>query len=134
MRFSLDKAMGVHEQALYVRAKRSEVIASNLANSDTPNYKAQDLDFKSVLRNAAGMADEGQMRITNAKHMQPGGSSASDADLLYRTPLQPSIDGNTVDSQMEKSRFGENAMMYQTSLSFLTGKIKGLQKAIKGGE
>jgi len=132
MRFNLDKAMGIHETAIYVRAKRSAVLSSNLANSDTPNYKARDIDFKEVLRNAAGMQTSGSLKTTNSKHIQPGGYDAKSAELLYRHPFQPSVDDNTVDAQIEKAKFAENAMQYQTSLSFLTGKIKGLTKALKG--
>jgi len=132
MRFNLDKAMGIHETALYVRAKRSSVLSSNLANSDTPDYKARDIDFKNVLRNAAGMQTTGNLKKTNAKHIQPGGFDAKSAELLYRHPLQPSLDGNTVDAQVEKAKFAENAMQYQTTLSFLTGRIKGLNKALRG--
>jgi len=124
--------MGIHETALYVRAKRSSVLSSNLANSDTPNYKARDIDFKEVLHNAAGMQTTGSLKTTNGKHIQPGGYDAKSAELLYRHPLQPSVDDNTVDAQMEKAKFAENAMQYQTSLNFLTGKIKGLTKALKG--
>ena len=132
MRFNLDKAMGIHETALYVRAKRSSVLSSNLANSDTPNYQARDIDFRSVLRNAAGIQSAGSLTMTSEKHIQPGGFNAKSAALLYRHPWQPSIDGNTVDAQMEKAKFAENAMQYQTTLSFLTGKFKGLTKALKG--
>ena len=132
MRFSLDKAMGIHETALYVRAKRSALLSSNLANSDTPDYKARDIDFKTVLRNAAGIHTSGKLRMTNAKHIQPGGYDAKSAELLYRHPLQPSLDGNTVDAQIEKTKFAENAAQYQTTLSFLTGRIKGLNKALRG--
>ena len=124
--------MGIHETAIYVRAKRSAVLSSNLANSDTPNYKARDIDFKEVLRNAAGMQTSGSLKTTNSKHIQPGGYDAKSAELLYRHPFQPSVDDNTVDAQIEKAKFAENAMQYQTSLSFLTGKIKGLTKALKG--
>ena len=132
MRFNLDKAMGIHETALYVRAKRSSILSSNLANSDTPDYKARDVDFKNVLRNAAGMQTSGTVKITNSKHIQPSGNDAKSAELLYRHPMQPSLDGNTVDAQIEKAKFAENAMQYQTSLSFLTGKFKGLHKALRG--
>jgi len=132
MRFSLDKAMGIHESALYVRARRSSVLASNLANSDTPNYKTRDIDFKSILQQAGGMSSGANIKATNAKHIIPGGNSAETAELLYRHPHQAAIDGNTVDAQIEKTKFAENSMMYQTSLNFLTGKIKALKSAIKG--
>ena len=132
MRFNLDKAMGIYESALYVRAKRSSVLASNLANSDTPNYKARDIDFKSVLRNAVGVTSAASVTTTDRKHIIPGGNSAKTAELLYRHPHQASIDGNTVDAQVEKTKFAENAMMYQTTLNFLTGKFKNLTSSIKG--
>jgi len=133
MRFNLDKAMGIHETALYVRAKRNAVISSNLANSDTPEYKARDIDFRSVLKNAAGVESQGSLKTTDAKHIQmTRGNDAKSAELLYRHPWQPSIDGNTVDAQIEKAKFAENAMQYQTTLSFLTGKFKGISKALKG--
>lgn len=132
MRFDLDKAMGIHEEALYMRARRSSVLASNLANSDTPNYKARDIDFKQVLRTAANMNSSSMINRTNAKHIQPGGYNTATAELLYRHPYQPSIDGNTVDAQIEKTKFAENATQYQISMQFLTGKFKALRSAIKG--
>ncbi len=132
MRFSLDKAMGLHAQALFVRARRTSLIASNIANADTPRYKAQDIDFRSVLRNTAGMYDEGRMKSTHSGHIQAGGFSASSAELMYRNPYQPSIDGNTVDAQVEKAEFAENTLMYQTSLRFIDGKISKLKKSIRG--
>ena len=132
MRFNLDKAMGIHEEALYVRARRGATLASNLANSDTPNYKARDIDFRQVLRNAADADSNERLINTNARHLQPGGFSAASAELLYRNPYQPSLDGNTVDAQVEKAKFAENAMQYEASLSFLTARIKGLMSAIRG--
>jgi len=132
MRFNLDKAMGIHESALYVRARRSAIISSNLANSDTPNYKAKDIDFRQVLQNANAQNSGGSIKTTNAKHIQPGGYNASTAELLYRNPYQPSIDGNTVDAQIEKAKFAENSMQYQSTLGFLTGKFKALKSAITG--
>lgn len=134
MRFDLDKAMGIHEQALYVRARRNGIIASNMANADTPNYKARDIDFRAALKQVAGMEDEGRMRTTHSGHIQPSGTGAADAEVLYRHPHQPSIDGNTVDAQMEKARFTENAVQYQTTLNFLTSRFKGLTNALKGGQ
>jgi len=134
MRFNLDKAMGIHEQALYVRARRNGIIASNLANADTPNYKARDIDFREALKHAAGMDNEGTMRTTHNGHIQPSGKGAADAEALYRHPHQASIDGNTVDAQMEKARFTENAVQYQTTLNFLSGRFKNLTEALKGGQ
>lgn len=132
MRFDLDSAMGIHEQALYLRARRGGVLASNLANADTPNYKAQDLDFQSALRSAAGLSDGDaiQMSTTHASHQ--GGRMNAGGEALYRVPTQPSLDGNTVDAQIEKVKFAENALQYQASLQFLGAKIRNLMLAIKG--
>jgi len=132
MRFDLDSAMGLHEQALYLRARRSSVLASNLANADTPNYKARDLDFQSALRSAAGMETGNSVNVatTDAGHL--GGLGGDVGDMLYRQPLQPSLDGNTVDAQIEKVKFAENALQYQASLQFLGAKFHNLMLAIKG--
>jgi len=132
MRFNLDKAMGIHEQAMYVRAKRTSILASNIANADTPNYKARDIDFKHILRQSINDQSADTMRTTHAKHFQVGSAGELANELLYRSPLQPSIDGNTVDSQIEKAQFSENAIQYQASMHFLGGKIKSLLAAIKG--
>ena len=132
MRFSLDKAMGIHEEALYVRSRRSSLLSSNIANADTPHYKARDIDFKNILQNAAGFNKGDRLKATQAGHIQAGGASAAEAELLYRFPHQASLDGNTVDAQVEKAQFAQNTVQYQASLSFLTGKFQGLKKAIKG--
>jgi flagellar basal-body rod protein FlgB len=133
MRFDLDKVFGVHEQGVRIRERRAELLASNLANADTPNYKARDIDFKQVLQQAEAGSSTTQMKSTNAKHLQADGFTAGmSTELLYRNPLQPSVDGNTVDSQQEKAQFTQNAMQYQASLSFLSGKIKSLMSALKG--
>ncbi|MGK0441345.1 MAG: flagellar basal-body rod protein FlgB [Pseudohongiellaceae bacterium] len=134
MAISFSKALGVHEAALELRTKRAEVLASNLANVDTPNYKARDIDFKSALKNQlATSAGASHMKATNQKHFGAGSSGGSVVtDLKYRTPLQPSLDGNTVDEQSESSRFAKNTMDFQASFQFLNGKFKGLSKAIKG--
>lgn len=132
MRFSIDKATGMHEEALYVRSKRNTLIASNLANSDTPNYKSRDVDFREILTQVAGFDDGSKLKMTNATHMQPGGSSAADAEVLYRYPFQAAIDGNTVDAAREKAEFAQNTVQYQATLEFLTGRLKGIKSAIKG--
>lgn len=134
MRFDLDKAMGIHEQALYIRTRRHALISSNIANADTPNYKAKDIDFQSVLQGMAGMNKGEQLTMTHAGHIQPNGATAADAEELYRVPFHASLDGNTVDQQVEKAEFAQNSVQYQASLQFLTGKFQGLIKAIKGGE
>ena len=135
MPITLDNALGIHPQALVLRSQRAEVLAANLANADTPNYKARDIDFKSVLgaaqTNSANSGAPVTLAATNSGHMQPV-SYPSNAELLYRQPHQPSVDGNTVDSQIEYTEFARNALQYQASLTFLGGRIKGLLTAIRG--
>ena len=125
---NIDQVFGVHAQALQLRARRGELIASNLANADTPNYKARDLDFRHALDNAQSAT---AMQATHASHITHASASGR-TSTLYRVPTQSSLDGNTVDSQLEKAKFSENAVRYQTTLRFLNGKISGLMKAIKG--
>jgi flagellar basal-body rod protein FlgB len=131
MPISFDNILGIHERALMLRARRSEVLASNLANADTPGYKARDIDFKATLEQSMSTQQGAGMNATHAGHFTNGAGGA-DGELLYRNPTQPSIDGNTVDSQVEKSKFAENALQYQASLSFIDGRLKGLMAAIRG--
>lgn len=136
MQFGLDKYFGLSGQALTIHSRRAEIIAGNLANADTPNFKARDVDFKAALQQAKMAVPQSSLQTTHANHIATGGSQASSADALlgelkYRVPNQPSLDGNTVDPLMEKSAFMENALLYQTNLSFLSGKIKSLMAAIK---
>jgi flagellar basal-body rod protein FlgB len=119
---------GVHTQALALRARRAEVLATNLANADTPGYQARDLDFAAVL---AGEGGEGAMLTTNLRHLGGVDPDFSYA-LRYRDPLQASLDQNTVDVQAERAAFTDNAMRYQASLTFLNGRIRGLLSALRG--
>lgn len=134
MLLSFDNAFGIHTKALSLYAQRSSVIASNLANADTPNYKARDIDFRSVLgtaKNSLGKAK--RLQATHAKHFGVGGGNESmSTETLYRTPLQPSLDGNTVDTQVEQAAFTDNAMRYMASLRFVTGRVQGLMTALRG--
>jgi len=125
----LDNAFGIHPKALELRAHRSEVLAANLANADTPGYKARDFDFSAVLKNELPAM---RMKATRAGHIQPDNGLVSAGQTQYRVPHQPSLDGNTVDAQIEYGNFASNALEYQTSLRFLNSKIKGLMLAIKG--
>ena len=135
MPITIDNALGIHPQALTLRSQRAEVLAANLANADTPDYKARDIDFKSVLSAAQNIpnAAGGALPLTasNAAHLQPL-ATQSQAELLYRNPRQPSVDGNTVDSQVEYTEFARNALQYQASLTFLSGHIRPLLTAIRG--
>src|ERR1700761_974763 len=135
MPLSLDTYLGVQQDALKVQSKRMEVLANNLANVDTPNYKAQDIDFKTALAQAGSPGASLPMTTTSAGHMD-GTSATGDADssaaLKYRVPLAPSLDGNTVDAQLEQAAFADNTVRYQATLTFLSGAFKNLMTAITG--
>ena len=131
MPINFERAFGIHEEALMLRTKRASVLASNLANADTPHYKAQDLDFKAVLAEVAKGSSGRDLKATHHRHISAH-SPVSGLQLSYRWPLQPSLDGNTVDAQIERSAFMENALHHQASLSFLQGKIQTLRTAIRG--
>ncbi|MEE9422771.1 MAG: flagellar basal body rod protein FlgB [Gammaproteobacteria bacterium] len=129
MSISLDKLLGNLPRNLQVYSQRSELLASNLANSDTPGFKAKDIDFRTVLASAG---DELEMKATRSGHLGGPSSNAIKTETLYRVPVQPSLDGNTVDSQIERGEFTQNAIRYQSTLTFLNGRIQGLKLAIRG--
>jgi flagellar basal-body rod protein FlgB len=151
MRTSLDSYLGIHPQALTLEAQRNEMLAANLANVDTPNYKARDIDFKTALAtaggnsSAAGLSASGSstlpLRPTNAA-LQTGastgavplgnGSTIDASALKYRVPMAPALDGNTVDEQLEQSAFAENSVRYQATLTFLSSALRNLMTAITG--
>ncbi|GHB56592.1 flagellar basal body rod protein FlgB [Psychrosphaera saromensis] len=131
MAISLDKVFGIHQNALLVRSDRAELLSSNIANADTPGYKAKDMDFASALANAQ-KNNTYRMSKTHDKHFDL--SVEIDTSQKYRNPNQPDTgDGNTVDVQVERNIFMQNSMEYQTSLEFLNGKIKSMNKALTGG-
>ncbi|UFH48033.1 flagellar basal body rod protein FlgB [Pseudomonas sp. KNUC1026] len=135
MGISFDQALGIHEQALNFRAKRAEVLANNIANADTPNYKARDMDFSSVLAAQAQKSGGSQFALerTNAQHIAAEGfDSGADSTLKYRVPSAPSLDQNTVDAQMESSTYAQNAVDFQASFTLLNSKFKGLVSALRG--
>ncbi len=127
----VDQLFGIHAQALILRSQRSSVLAANMANADTPNYKARDLDFQSVLNQTK---NNGSARIhkTHAQHIDITSQAGSAAELKYRNPLQASLDGNTVDTHLEQTRFADNNVHYQATLHFLNSKISGVVKALRG--
>lgn len=132
MPFNFDSYLGVHQPALNLQSRRAEVLASNLANLDTPGYKARDIDFKSALQmQGTDNMPLRTLQTTNSKHIQPE-ELAAGYELAYRNPYQPSLDGNTVEHQVELSAYSDNAMRYLASLRFLTGKFNTLLSAIKG--
>jgi len=133
MAIGFEKALGVHEQALALRAKRTELLANNLANADTPNFKARDFDFTSELKAASSIQGSGSMTLTNAGHMTGVENALSgESSLLYRVPTQPSLDGNTVDLELERAQFSENTVHYQASLQFIERRFKSLLSAFRG--
>lgn len=132
MAISFDKALGYHEQSLRVRSQRASVLANNLANADTPGFKAKDIDFKSVLMDSSAQRESGtRLQSTNERHFG-GMQGAGQYDTLFRTPQQPSIDGNTVEEQIENAEYMKNNLAFQASFTLLNSKFKGLVRAIKG--
>lgn len=129
MTSKIDEAFGIHARALQLYGRRAEVLAANMANADTPGYKARDVDFRSVLNGV--MQGELTLAASSPRHIAPAGSLA-EPQLMYRIPLQPSADGNTVDVQAEQAQFTQNAIRHQASFTFLDGTIKNLLSAIRG--
>lgn len=132
MAISFDRALGVHEQALRLRSDRASLLADNLANADTPGYKAKDIDFKSVLSGQSSQGSGMKMQSTHTGHIAINNGLSGEYDLLYRTPQQPSIDGNTVEEQIENAEYMKNTLAFEASFNFLNGKFKKLTSAIKG--
>ena len=135
MPMNLDAYLGVHADALKIRGQRTEVLARNLANADTPGYKARDLDFRAALAQAGGSPDAPvALTTTHANQISSAvdASGETSANMKYRVPLAPSLDGNTVDVQMEQANFAENAVRFQATLSFLNARFRGLMTAITG--
>jgi flagellar basal-body rod protein FlgB len=130
MAINFDSALSIHPQALALREKRSEILAANLANADTPDYKARDLDFKTVFQQTLANGDSNPLR-TQQGHLASQNTLLG-ADLLYRNPQQASLDGNTVETHIEQAKYAENAVQYQASLRFVNDDFSGLMTAIKG--
>ena len=129
MAINFDKIFGVHTTALNLRGKRTEVLAANLANADTPGFKARDLEFGSVLK---GTQDKMvSMKATHSNHISPNQKNFG-AQLLYVTPHQPSLDGNTVETHIEQGKFTDNSLRYMASLRFINGNVSGIKKALRG--
>ncbi len=123
----IDQAFGVHEQALGLRSQRMEVLARNIANADTPHFKAQDLDFKKVFLSAQ---DE-VLQSTHSGHLQTDQTEPQNG-LMYRIPFNVAFDGNTVELSVEQAKYGQSAADYQATLSILENRISGIRKALRG--
>lgn len=130
----IDNALRFHAEALNLRAFRQELLAANIANADTPGYQARDIDFRKSLEDAfAGRAPGVQLAQSARGHVQPAaGAPAQPATPLYRTVVQASLDGNTVDMDVERAQFAENAIRYEANLTFINSQLKALLAAIQG--
>ena len=136
----LDNYLRFNETALSLRAQRQELLASNIANADTPNYKARDIDFASALQGALARAGDpaGQLATTAPAHVPrgtPNGDKLPDGTpVLYRGIVQPSVDGNTVDMDVERNQFADNALRYEAAITMINSQIRGMLTAIQGGQ
>lgn len=137
----LDAYLGFHETALTLRSTRQQVLASNIANADTPNYKARDMDFAAALQGALGRANPppAPLNATSPKHFgmpaaAAGNFSPDGSALLYRTPAQGAVDGNTVDMDVERNQFADNAIRYEAGITLINAQIKEMMSAIQGAQ
>ena len=136
----LDDFLRFNETALNVRSTRQGVLASNIANADTPNYKARDIDFNSALQTALANANgaNNTLKTTAPRHFpnppQDGSTLPDGTPLLYRGVVQGAVDGNTVDMDVERNQFADNALRYEAGITMINMQIKGLLAAIQGGQ
>ena len=128
----IDDALKFHQTALGLRAYRQQVLASNIANADTPHYKARDIDFKSALQGAlGGRGGRLDMVQTAPRHLPAAGANIRGASLLYRGEAQSSLGGNTVDIDAARAAFAENAVQYEASLTFINQFLRNMQSALQ---
>lgn len=133
MAISFNSAFAGHDKFLQFRSDRSAVLANNIANADTPNYKARDITFDSMLR--ASKRNTMKMNATNERHFEKESVSERESDaLLYRVASQPALDGNTVDMQREQAEFAQNSLQFDSSFMFLDRKVSSMKKALTGGQ
>ena len=137
----LDNYLRFNESALSLRAQRQELIASNIANADTPNFKARDIDFASAMRGALAKANPANLNTalaaTNKGHVQPaldGKALPDGTPVLYRGVIQGAVDGNTVDMDVERNQFADNALRYEAGITMINQQIRGLMAAIQNGQ
>lgn len=122
----LDNVFGVHETAIGVRQRRLSLLGENIANADTPNYKAKDIDFKALMDNERSMST----RRTHESHIGHMGGSKN--GLVYRVPNNPAADGNTVELNYQQAQFGKESARYTATLQFLENRIGGIKRALRG--
>ncbi|MFP5391819.1 MAG: flagellar basal body rod protein FlgB [Gammaproteobacteria bacterium] len=134
----LDDYLRFNETALSLRSQRQQLLASNIANADTPNFKARDIDFASALKSAVNRSGPaGQLATSAPAHMktaQDGSTLPDGTPVLYRNPAQGAADGNTVDMDVERNQFADNALRYEAGITMINMQIRGLMAAIQGGQ
>ena len=129
----LDNALAFQAQALGLRAQRQQILAGNIANADTPNYKAKDVDFRAALQGALQAATSPvPLATTQSGHIQGGGAPTLQGLTGYRAELQSAVDGNTVNMDVERAAFAENALHYEASVTFINGMLRSMNTAITG--
>ena len=131
MAIGIDNVFGIHENAMNLQSRRAQLLAQNLANSDTPGYKAKDIDFKSALKSAKNANAQAPLKATQSGHIQPKGYFMG-AEQLYRQPMQSSLDGNTVEPHVEMAEFTDNSMRYLMTLRIMSGRINKMLSAFRG--
>jgi flagellar basal-body rod protein FlgB len=130
----LDDALRFNETVLNLRAQRQQMLASNIANADTPNYKARDIDFNKALQGALDQHKQGAVGLakTAVAHLDGAATGIGGAPLLYRTTAQGNVDGNTVDMDVERNQFADNSLRYEAGLTVVSMQIRNLLAAIQG--
>lgn len=129
----LTDSLDFHGQALSLRSERQRLIASNIANGDTPGFVARDMNFAQALREATGALQSGRpLAATSAGHIAGQTGARAEPNLLYATPSQTNLDGNTVDMDRERANFADNAIKFEATLRFINGNVKTMIDAIKG--
>ena len=123
-----DNTFAQAQTMLSLRGQRMEILSRNIANADTPNFKAQDLDFRDVLKNAGSSTS---IKATHQNHV-PNSTYKGSAEMVYTVPFNSSVDGNTVELSVEQAKYGKAAAQYQATLRFLEGEISGIRKALRG--
>lgn len=131
MSINFQKAFGTYEAALKLRSQRAEVLSANLANADTPNFKARDFDFHQALKTQLDNG-VGKQQANRPNHFSGHGPNGGGMNLQYRVPTQPSIDGNTVDEHVEHGEFMQNSLEFQVAFTLLNSRLKGMMNVIKG--
>lgn len=134
MMSKLDQAFNFHQQVMNLRTERQQLIASNIANADTPNYKARDIDFARSLQDAmsarGGSGGGLSMARTTGQHLA-GSATVPGREMLYRNEFQSAVDGNTVEMDVERANFSDNAIRYEASVNFVTSRFKGILDAMQ---